>query len=214
VLGMEPPEDIKLVTPPKPDSFESYVRTQERRSRGHEVETVKPRVRRALKWFKDNIKTEFTGDVLDLGSRDGFALSYMKKLGMTSQQGIDLSQRAVDYAQSVGRDVSYGDMMNLGYADSQFDFVTTQHSLEHVPEPHKAVSEMFRVLKPGGYALIVVPKEGATPDNAHYCIFPSIDALRSLVAKYGDADESTVVTAVLPMSKGLRELLYCVRKRR
>ena len=38
-----------------------------------------------------------------------------------------------------------------------FDGVITSHVLEHVPDDAAAISEMFRVLKPGGWALVAVP---------------------------------------------------------
>ena len=38
----------------------------------------------------------------------------------------------------------------LPFPDDVFDFVFSQAVLEHVPEPHLAVDEMVRVLKPGG----------------------------------------------------------------
>jgi len=44
----------------------------------------------------------------------------------------------------------YGDGLELPFADDSFDFIMSQAVLEHVPDPFKAVSEMKRVLKPGG----------------------------------------------------------------
>jgi SAM-dependent methyltransferase len=49
-----------------------------------------------------------------------------------------------------------------------FDVVYSSHSLEHV-YPHEvpvALAEMFRVLKPGGLAVVVVPNlDGVKPDE-------------------------------------------------
>jgi SAM-dependent methyltransferase len=38
-----------------------------------------------------------------------------------------------------------------------FDGVITSHVLEHIPADAKAMSEMMRVLRPGGWALVIVP---------------------------------------------------------
>ena len=38
-----------------------------------------------------------------------------------------------------------------------FDGVITSHVLEHIPDDAKAISEMFRILRPGGWALVIVP---------------------------------------------------------
>jgi SAM-dependent methyltransferase len=49
------------------------------------------------------------------------------------------------------------DITDIHLPDSSFDIIYCSHVLEHVPEDRQAMSEMFRVLKPGGWALIQVP---------------------------------------------------------
>ena len=43
-----------------------------------------------------------------------------------------------------------------------FDVIYCSHVLEHVPDDHRALREFFRVLKPGGWALLIVPVKGET----------------------------------------------------
>lgn len=43
------------------------------------------------------------------------------------------------------------------YHDAQFDLVICSHVLEHVPDDIKAMSELYRVLKPNGFAILMVP---------------------------------------------------------
>lgn len=50
-----------------------------------------------------------------------------------------------------------GDVMAMPMQDGTYDSVFCLAVLEHVPKPWKAVDELFRVLKPGGGALIYVP---------------------------------------------------------
>lgn len=50
-----------------------------------------------------------------------------------------------------------GDLMDLPIRDESVDVLTSSSVLEHVPDPEKAVSEMFRVLKPGGRVYSEVP---------------------------------------------------------
>jgi len=38
-----------------------------------------------------------------------------------------------------------------------FDGVIASHVLEHIPDDAKAISEIYRVLRPGGWALVIVP---------------------------------------------------------
>lgn len=50
-----------------------------------------------------------------------------------------------------------GDIHDLPFPDQRFAAVHCNAVLEHVENPHKAVDEMFRVLKPGGKILVYVP---------------------------------------------------------
>jgi SAM-dependent methyltransferase len=50
-----------------------------------------------------------------------------------------------------------GDITELPFADHSYDLIVCLHVLEHVQEDRKAISELFRVLRPGGTAVIQVP---------------------------------------------------------
>lgn len=49
------------------------------------------------------------------------------------------------------------DITDIQYSDNTFDVILCSHVLEHVPEDKKAMSEIYRVLKPGGWAILQVP---------------------------------------------------------
>ncbi|NEQ51101.1 MAG: class I SAM-dependent methyltransferase [Leptolyngbya sp. SIO3F4] len=49
------------------------------------------------------------------------------------------------------------DLTHLSFADASFDVVICNHVLEHIPDDRKAMREILRVLKPGGWALLQVP---------------------------------------------------------
>src|SRR5688572_7586699 len=49
------------------------------------------------------------------------------------------------------------DMQKLPFPDGTFDMIYCSHVLEHVPDDHLALRELFRVLKKGGLAVIMVP---------------------------------------------------------
>lgn len=50
------------------------------------------------------------------------------------------------------------DLTNLHiYPESSFDFFICSHMLEHIADDKKALSELFRILKPGGKGILMVP---------------------------------------------------------
>lgn len=51
------------------------------------------------------------------------------------------------------------DICNLPFQDNAYDFILCNHVLEHIPDHHKAISELYRVLKSGGTAILQVPQE-------------------------------------------------------
>lgn len=51
------------------------------------------------------------------------------------------------------------DICNLPFEDDSFDFIICNHVLEHIPDDTKAMKELYRVLAPGGTAIVQVPYE-------------------------------------------------------
>lgn len=49
------------------------------------------------------------------------------------------------------------DIKNIKYEDNSFDVIICCHVLEHIPDDWKAMSELYRVLKPGSWAILQVP---------------------------------------------------------
>ena len=49
------------------------------------------------------------------------------------------------------------DLTDLALPDDSWDVLICYHVLEHITEDRKAMSEMYRVLKPGGWAVVQVP---------------------------------------------------------
>src|SRR5882762_6903038 len=56
------------------------------------------------------------------------------------------------------------DIHQIPYAENHFDVVLCNHVLEHVRDDIKAMSEIKRVLKPGGWAILQVPFFSPVPD--------------------------------------------------
>ncbi|MCE9530468.1 MAG: methyltransferase domain-containing protein [Planctomycetes bacterium] len=49
------------------------------------------------------------------------------------------------------------DITAMSFANETFDAIICSHVLEHIPDDRKAMSEMLRVLRPGGVAIVQVP---------------------------------------------------------
>lgn len=52
------------------------------------------------------------------------------------------------------------DLTELEFPDESFDIVVCNHVLEHIPDDRKAIGELYRVLKPGGWGSVQVPMKG------------------------------------------------------
>jgi predicted SAM-dependent methyltransferase len=49
------------------------------------------------------------------------------------------------------------DITSIQFEDNVFDVILCSHVLEHIVDDQKAMGELFRVLKPGGWALVQSP---------------------------------------------------------
>jgi SAM-dependent methyltransferase len=69
-----------------------------------------------------------------------------------------------------GWDLKEGDAQKVeGLPDSTFDVVFSSHCLEHLADPVEAIKNWWRILKPGGYLIVIVPDE----DCYEQGVFPS-----------------------------------------
>jgi ubiquinone/menaquinone biosynthesis C-methylase UbiE len=75
--------------------------------------------------------------------------------------GLDLEHEALKRHRTIARRTR-GDLSNLPFADGTFDLVTANMVLEHLREPATQLSEIARVLKPGGVFV------GLTPNRFGY----------------------------------------------
>jgi 2-polyprenyl-6-hydroxyphenyl methylase/3-demethylubiquinone-9 3-methyltransferase len=121
------------------------------------VRTLKNLVPGRLKWFDRHIDWADKA-VLDLGCAGGFMAEAMAARGATVT-GIDPAAEAIEAARrhaadgnlNIRYDVGIGEA--LPYADASFDAVVCVDVLEHVADLGKVLSEVVRVLRPGGLFL-------------------------------------------------------------
>ena len=92
---------------------------------------------------------------LEVGSGGGILTEEIRKMGFTTT-GIDPAEGSVEtasnHARMNGLDIKYevGSGENLPYDNASFDVVFCCDVLEHVQDLPKVISEISRVLKPGG----------------------------------------------------------------
>jgi SAM-dependent methyltransferase len=73
----------------------------------------------------------------------------LKAYGRISLRTADLTMQDVD---------DHIDIAAMScYVDGKFDAFICSHVLEHVPDDAKALSELFRILKPSGWGILMVP---------------------------------------------------------
>jgi len=96
--------------------------------------------------------------LLDVGCGAGFFLRVAQKLGAIVQ-GVEPSAHGAKLARESGISVFHGNLeayISSGEA-GQFDVITANHVIEHVPNPVETLAMMKTLLAPGGYIWIAVP---------------------------------------------------------
>ncbi|MFD1063176.1 class I SAM-dependent methyltransferase [Winogradskyella litorisediminis] len=51
------------------------------------------------------------------------------------------------------------DICNLPFEDNSYDIILCNHVLEHIPDDTKAMQELYRVIKPGGWGIFQIPQD-------------------------------------------------------
>jgi SAM-dependent methyltransferase len=98
------------------------------------------------------------GNALDLGCGAGMFLEDLRRLGY-SPLGMDFSAEMVQLAsraEAGRRRVVRADAMALPFGGDSFAAMIAVGLIEYLPEDHATLAEIFRVLKPGGAAVVTL----------------------------------------------------------
>jgi SAM-dependent methyltransferase len=101
-------------------------------------------------------------DVLEIGVGMGADHVEWARSGPRSLTGVDLTQRAVEHTRArlelygLASSVRTADAEQLPFADESFDIVYSWGVLHHTPDTPRAIREVWRVLRPGGSARVMV----------------------------------------------------------
>lgn len=131
--------------------------------------------RRAL--VVDQLQQLMAGDwltprILDLGCGTGRLLMDLAALGQAI--GVELSEDALALCRSRGHmNVIKATLLELPLADESIDLVTALDVLEHIQDDRAALRQCYRVLRPGGAMIILVPAHpwlwSLQDEVSHHC---------------------------------------------
>ena len=153
--------------------------------------------RRILTSFVERILSGLEGkqpQILDIGCGTGANLEMLSEFG--AAEGVDVAPEALRFCRSRGlKSVKEARAEQLPYSDSSFDLVTGLDVVEHLDDDVAALKEMYRVLRPGGHALIFVPAFmflwGVQDDISSHRRRYTMSELRDVVRRAGFSIERT-----------------------
>lgn len=118
-----------------------------------------------MKWHKTVLSfldKDLSGKkMLEVGCGNGDFSNYLAVNNNADILGLDFSTESIKIANQkkevFGAKTSsfmVGDAQNISLPDNSFDIIVSCECLEHIPVPQKMVSEIFRLLKPGGMVVL------------------------------------------------------------
>lgn len=134
---------------------------------------------------------------LDVACGEGSNTRALAKLGAL-MQAVDIAPTFIRHAEAEERarplGITYrvGDGMNLPYADASFDFVTSFMALMDMPDQDRVLSEIARVLKPGGFVQFSILHPCFVPPYRKNLRNPDGSVRAVEVARYFDAIDGEV----------------------
>jgi ubiquinone/menaquinone biosynthesis C-methylase UbiE len=129
------------------------------------LEDFKALARRIAEQIPPNSK------VLEVAPGPGYCAIELAKLGNCEIVGLDISKTFVEIASANAAkarmrvDFRRGNVSDMPFGDETFDFVLCRAAFKNFTEPKRALQEMYRVLKPGGQALIIDLRRDASKES-------------------------------------------------
>lgn len=114
------------------------------------------------RWARDQCRQSFRPlDLLDVGINDGVTRKYVEcQTQLVRYHGVDIFPWGRDYVyRSADWSLHHIDLEQgmPELATDAYDVVVCEQVLEHLSAPARALSDMYRVLRPGGHLILGVP---------------------------------------------------------
>ncbi|MEQ1641214.1 MAG: class I SAM-dependent methyltransferase [Novosphingobium sp.] len=122
----------------------------------------------AIAVLREKVVPLASGAVFEIGCGGGINQQFYDPGKITSYAGLDPSGKGLDYAraEAAGKgwqtDIRQGFGEQIPFGDSSFDCVVCTFTLCSVGSPEQTLSELRRILKPGGKLLYA--EHGQSPD--------------------------------------------------
>lgn len=130
------------------------------------------------------------GRVLEVAPGPGYFAIELAKLTQCEITGLDISQTFVEIAKEhaanagVKVDFRRGNASDIPLAAGAFDFVFCRAAFKNFTEPIRALQEMYRVLKPGGEAVIIDLRRDASRETIAQAVDGMhVGAINALITK-------------------------------
>lgn len=124
------------------------------------------------------------GQLLEIDCSTGRDLLQLARRGF-HVSGVDLTEAGIDLAKQrfamygFSADLQVGDAENLAFEDNTFDVVYSFGVLHHTPDTPRAIREVWRVLRKGGVAVVMLYHRHSLNYLAHQLLKIPADGSRS-----------------------------------
>jgi SAM-dependent methyltransferase len=115
-----------------------------------------------LKYFGKFTKKNGGNRVLDVGCGPGISIRRLGEMGFNTK-GVDISPKMIESAKAKNVDIYLTDCNPIPFENNEFDYVFCCTVVEWVENPLMLISEMVRVVRPGGGIVIACLGPGNLP---------------------------------------------------
>ncbi|HYG10066.1 MAG TPA: class I SAM-dependent methyltransferase [Pyrinomonadaceae bacterium] len=124
---------------------------------GHDVDAKKQSALDKMAYFEKTLGRR--GRYLDVACGRGESLWAARESGW-EYEGVDASSAYLEWAEAnLGVRGRLGTLDEIKFPDNHFDAITMNAIIEHLYDPYATMSEVFRILKPGGLLWFDAPNE-------------------------------------------------------